>query len=227
MSCLAIIPARAGSKGIPGKNIRSLSGIPLIAHTIQVLQKANHITRVIVSTNGDDIAAIALEYGAEIIKRPTAIAGDLDSSESAVLHVLTELEKSEDLPSHICFAQCTSPLTAAEDFDKGVKMMESGDFDSIFSASSSHSFLWKTNETGQAVGINHDEKKPRLMRQEREAEYLESGAFYIFDTLKFQEEKNRFFGRIGICEIPSSRVFELDTEDDFKRAELLLKKDMS
>lgn len=222
MSCIVIIPARAGSKVIKNKNIQPINGLPLIAYNIRAAFKASKVERVIVSTDGDSIANIAKEHGAEIVKRPEAISGDTASSESALLHALDELEKEKPLPSYTCFAQCTSPLTMPEDFDNILAMIEGGKYDSVFAAARSHAFLWKIDQKGHARGINHDETKQRQMRQNQPPQYQEIGALYVFKTEEFRKHKNRFFGRIGIYEMPASRTLDIDDSKDMEKAAVLL-----
>ena len=91
----AIIPARGGSKGIPGKNLRPVAGAPLVAHAIRAARGAPSVDRVIVSTDADAIAAAARAAGAEVVRRPADISGDTASSESALLHALEFLAATE------------------------------------------------------------------------------------------------------------------------------------
>lgn len=219
MSCALIIPARAGSKGVPLKNIRNLAGIPLIAHVINAAQNSSCIDSVYVSTDGDDIAAVAKKFGAVPIMRPMEIAGDFAASEDAVLHVLNTLEVQRKLPEHTFFAQCTSPLTQSSDFEKAFSVMQAGGFDSVFAAKLFHGFIWGADEGGAMRGLNHDHTGRRLMRQEMPPQYQETGAFYLFRTEGFRKSRRRFFGKIGVCEIPEERSVDIDTLEDFAKAE--------
>ncbi len=215
MSCDLIIPARSGSKGVPLKNIKMLSGKPLIAHMIEAAQGCKNIDNIYVSTDGEEIARVAVEYGAIVIERPEEISGDVATSESAILHSLDILEEQGKLPENTCFGQCTSPLINSEDFYRAIQIMQSGKYDSIFSAKLFHGFIWNKDENGFMVGVNHDHTSRRLMRQEMQPQYQETGAFYIFNTQGFRINKNRFFGKIGICEIPEERSVDIDTLEDF------------
>src|SRR3954467_12096692 len=108
---LAIIPARGGSKGIPRKNVRPFLGKPLLAHTIEHARLAPSVTRVVVSTDDAEIAAIAGRHGAEVVTRPADISGDVAGSEAALRHVLDHLEAAERYePDLVVFLQATSPL---------------------------------------------------------------------------------------------------------------------
>lgn len=223
MSCALIIPARAGSKGVPQKNIRVLAGIPLIAHVIKAAQQASCIDKVYVSTDGDDIAFIAEQHGAEVIKRPIEIAGDMAASEDAVIHALDVLESQKTLPDFTFFAQCTAPLTRPQDFDCAKKIMDKANYDSVFAAKAFHGFIWREDEDGALYGVNHNHKDRRLMRQEMAAEYQETGAFYLFKTAGFREARRRFFGNIGVCELPQELALDIDTLEDFEHAETYLR----
>ena len=96
MKTLCIIPARGGSKGILRKNVREVAGKPLIAWSIEVALAAKAVDRTIVTTDDDEIAAVAQQYGAEVVRRPSELAGDAATSESALLHVLDVLKADED-----------------------------------------------------------------------------------------------------------------------------------
>jgi len=139
MKIIAIIPARGGSKGIPKKNIQLLAGKPLISYTIDTAWHSEKITRVIVSTDDHEIAAVSKQYGAEVVWRPANISGDTASSEAALLHVLEHLKTTEYYqPDLIIFLQCTSPLTTHEDIDGTIQTLLDEDADSAFTATPFH-----------------------------------------------------------------------------------------
>jgi len=214
---LAIIPARAGSVGLPRKNVLPLEGKPLIAHTITAAKAAKLITRIVVSTDGDEIADVARAYGAEVIRRPQELAGPLSKSEDALLHVLDTLSMENYVPDVVVFLQCTSPLTCSEDMDGTIAEIIDGGADSALAVTAFHYFLWRHDSKGGAVGINHDSAE-RLMRQQRVPEYLETGAVYAMRTDGFRKSHHRFFGRIAMHEIPAERVLEIDEPSDFEIA---------
>lgn len=104
MEILAIIPARGGSKGIPGKNIKPLAGKPLIAHTIEASLKSKYITKTVVSTEDSRIKTVALDFGAEVVDRPAELAQDETKTAPVLLQVLEELEKTGYKPYYGSFA---------------------------------------------------------------------------------------------------------------------------
>ena len=219
---IAIIPARGGSKGIPGKNIRPFSGKPLLAWTIEAAHAANSIDRVIVSTDDDAIEVVALAYGAEVVKRPLSLATDTASSESALLHVLqTIAKKGEAPPTHLAFLQCTSPLTTATDIDGTMQLVQEEGFDTAVTMTPFHYFIWEQDENGNMHGINHEATR-RLMRQEREPAYQEVGAVYAMRVDGFLQHEFRFFGRIGKYIVSPAYAVEIDNPDDWHTAEALM-----
>lgn len=222
LDILAVIPARGGSKGIPGKNIKELSGKPLVAYTIEATLQAKTVQRIVISTDDQEIAGIAIKYGAEVIERPADISGDVATSESALLHVLDSLRQREGYhPDLLVFLQCTSPLTLPEDIDGTVQALLNHDADTAFTAAPFHYFIWSQNFDGSMMGINHDVQK-RLMRQQRNDQFIESGAIYAMRVQGFLEHKHRFFGKTVMYELPKERCFEIDESIDLVIAEQLL-----
>ncbi len=227
MKALAIIPARGGSKTIPRKNVLPLAGKPLIAHTILAARHAQHIGRVIVSTDDAEIGAISTAYGAEVVWRPAAISGDTASSESALLHVLDQLHAQDDsVPAWTVFLQCTSPLTLPADIDATVQAVLDAEAETGLAVTPFHYFLWQATAAGDAVGINHD-KRVRLRRQDREPQYVETGAIYVMQTAGFRHAQHRFFGRTAMYVMPPERCLEIDEPVDFTLAEVLLHRQQS
>jgi YrbI family 3-deoxy-D-manno-octulosonate 8-phosphate phosphatase len=219
---LAVIPARAGSKGIPGKNLRVAGGKSLLAWSIAAARESKMGLRVIVSTDGDQIAQEARYCGAEIVLRPTEISGDTASSESALLHVLAELETKEKYrPDMLVFLQCTSPLTTAEDIDGTIEMLLKEGADSALAVVPFHYFLWRPRSDGGWEGVNHD-KNVRLRRQDRPPEFLESGAVYVMRVDGFLKAKHRFFGKTVAYTMPAERRWEIDEASDLAVVEELL-----
>jgi len=218
---IAIIPARGGSKGIPGKNLVPLDSKPLIVHTIEAALKAKTIQQVYVSTDDAEISKVASEAGAKVIQRPTELASDTATSESALLHALEWIKKNENYqPEYFTFMQCTSPLTLPADIDGTMQLLIDNQADSAFAACLFHHFLWESTEEGSR-GVNHHHSQ-RLRRQDKKPQYLEAGSVYSMKTEGFLEARHRFFGRIAMHEIPASRVFEIDEPQDLLIAETLM-----
>lgn len=220
MKIIAIIPARGGSKGVPRKNILPLGGKPLIAHSIAAAKESRYISEVVVSTDSEEIADISKEWGASVVMRPAELATDTSSSESALLHVLHR-RIDEGMPGVdvVVFLQCTSPFTTSEDIDGVVAKIVDDGADSALAVAPFHYFLWKNSPTGGVVGVNH-QKDFRLMRQQREPEYIETGSVYAMRAEMFLERKHRFFGKTDVYVVDPEHVLEIDDPHDFKLAEM-------
>ena len=223
MECLAVIPARGGSKGIPRKNILPLASKPLIAYNIEQARQARYVNRVVVSTDDAEIGAIAKQSGAQVVWRPAEISGDHASSELALLHTLESMQQNEGYrPDVLVFLQCTSPLTLAEDIDGTVQALLDQAADTALAVIPFHYFLWRSDPDGDSLGINHD-KRIRPLRQEREPQYLETGAVYVMRVPGFLAARHRFFGRTAMYVMPTERRLEIDDPVDYQVAEVLLR----
>ncbi|WP_307360301.1 acylneuraminate cytidylyltransferase [Microbacterium murale] len=206
---VAIIPARGGSKQVPGKNVTRIGGIPLIQRAVRAAAAAERVDLVVVSTDDDKIAELSVAAGARVIRRPAEISGDTASSESAVLHALDEVESGGVTVDVVVFIQATSPFIPSDRIDVAVDEVRSRQYDSMFSAHETYGFLWRRDDAGAAVAINHDAAgRPR--RQDREPHYLETGAFYVLEAEGFRHAGHRFFGRVGIVEVPEWSAVEID-----------------
>lgn len=218
----AIIPARSGSKGIPQKNIQPLAGKPLIAHSIEQARQAATVDRVLVSTDGAEIAAVARQYGAEVIQRPAEISGDTASSEAALLHALDHLRSTENVePELIVFLQCTSPIRRPKDIDRAVQRLRDEQADALLSVVASHRFLWRL-EDGAARSFNYDYRQ-RPRRQDRAPEYMESGSLYVCTPAVLRQHGNRLGGRIALFEMDYWTGFEIDSPEDLALCDWILR----
>lgn len=222
MTIIAIIPARGGSKGVPGKNIRSLAGLPLIAHSIQDCTESQRVDRVYVSTDDPDIAEVSVQYGAEIIHRPVDLAGDTASSESALIHAVNEIEQAGVMPELIVFLQCTSPLRSGTDIDRAISQLRDENSDSLLSVSPNHRFIWERVDGG-ATSINYDYRN-RKRRQDMNPQYMENGSIYVFKPWVLKELNNRLGGKISLYEMSEEQSWEIDSCADFEYIEFLLSK---
>lgn len=210
---LVIIPARGGSKGLAKKNVQRVGGRPLIVRTVECACSATRVSRVVVSTDDDEIAALAQHAGAEIVRRPAELSGDAASSEDALLHVLEVLRETERYqPDVVVFMQCTSPLTAAADVDGTIALLSAQPADCAFTVTPSHATLWR-EETGGWTSVNRDAVN-RPPRQHRAPEYQETGAVYAMNTTGFLAARSRFFGRVAAYVTPRARAIEIDDHLD-------------
>ncbi|WP_346910300.1 acylneuraminate cytidylyltransferase [uncultured Roseibium sp.] len=222
MRVIAVIPARGGSKGLPGKNIRPLGGVPLVARTVDAALHAASVERVFVSSDDAEILKVARAAGAHAIVRPAEISGATASSESALLHAL-EYIKAEPagLPDVLVFLQCTSPFTTSVDIDLVVDTMLQKEAESAFSAVEDHGFIWQEDGSGFAKGVTHDHTKPRQRRQDMAPRYRENGAIYAMRVDPFLAEQTRFCGRTVLVPVTAPTI-EIDTPEDWEMAEAFL-----
>jgi YrbI family 3-deoxy-D-manno-octulosonate 8-phosphate phosphatase len=217
MKCVAIIPARGASKGLLLKNLRKIAGHRLIARSVIAAKNCELISDVYVSTDCPELAYVARQAGAIVVLRPEALATDESSSEDAIHHVLTEIGKSGVTPDAVAFLQCTSPFTTSGEVGATLEPLISGLADSTFLATRSHGFIWRNAADGSAQGVNHDQGKPRVRRQDLAPEYRETGAVYGFLAGAFLEKRNRFIGRIMAVQ-GHSLPFDIDTFEDLLEA---------
>ncbi len=209
----AVIPARGGSKGIPRKNLALVDGKPLVVRAIEALLSSSGALHPIVTTDDREIAETSRLAGARIIDRPANLAGDLATSESALLHVLNAVSASDN--DIALFVQCTSPFIDPRDLDALVAAVEGG-ADSAFLAVPFHRFVWRDDGHGNVRGANHDERV-RQRRQDRPDEWLETGAAYAMRVGGLRKSGHRFFG--SIVAVPSvSPELEIDVPSDLEAA---------
>ncbi len=215
---VAIVPARGGSKGLPGKNIRSFAGKPLIAHTIEHALEADSVDAIYVSTDDAGIAKIARDAGATVIDRPAELAGDTATTESAVEHALGVIEPAPDI---IVLLQATSPLRPNGAVAGAIEKLKAGGFDSLLSISPSHRFFWRV-EGDRAVAEYDFANRPR--RQDitpEDARFVENGSLYVFTREHFEDSGNRLGGKIGYVVFPEEYAGEIDSAADFAALEAL------
>ncbi len=215
MNVLGIIPARGGSKGLPRKNLKLLAGKPLIAWSIEAALESDSVNRLVVSTDDDEIAYVAEQFGAEVIRRPSELAGDKASSEPALLHTLDLLMEGEEYePELVVFLQATSPCRSANDIESALSLLVQGGYDSVFSACAEHfTGRWRLDVDGCAHPLNFDPaNRPR--RQDYPFEYLENGSIYVFKPRILRETGSRMGGRVGIYTMPVERSFQIDSAED-------------
>ncbi|MGA5009313.1 cytidylyltransferase domain-containing protein [Streptomyces koyangensis] len=221
---LAVIPARGGSKGVPGKNLAEVGGVPLVARAVHACRTARLVSEVLVSTDDPAIAEAARAAGATTVERPAPLSGDTATSEAAVLHALdTDEARHGRLADVVLLVQCTSPFLTADDVD-GVTAAVLEGADTAVTAAPFHGFLWRDLATGATPssghGVNHDAAhRPR--RQDRPEDLLETGAAYAMRGDGFRAVRHRFFGRTALVRTDPSRVLEVDDPHDLARARAL------
>ncbi len=217
-----IIPARAGSKGILRKNIMDFCGKPLLAWSILQAKESLEVSNVYVSTDGDDIADVAMKFGAQVIRRPAEIATDTATSEAALKHAVHEIEKNESFDSAV-FLQATSPLRRKNDISEAIRLYWEKGYDSLFSMTVLEDYcLWK-KDNNELQSFSYDYKN-RGRRQERKPLYLENGSIYVFSKEVLETYDNRLGGEIGMYPMPFHCSYEIDSIEDIPICEFFMKK---
>lgn len=231
MKYLYLIPARGGSKGIPGKNIKPLGGIPLIGHTIRgALAVCSDPEDVIVSTDSEEIAAIAAQFGANIpFLRPAEFAGDSSSSRSVIINALEMMKdlKGKDYDT-VVLLQPTSPLRTPDDIIATVEAFERSRLQhpddpammAVTVTEARTNPYYSAFET-DADGFLHISKGDgHFTRRQDAPEVWEfNGAVYVIDAQEIRNSEISHMKRIIPVEMPSERSLDLDTIQDWARAE--------
>ncbi len=216
-SFLAIIPARGGSKRLPGKNIRPLAGRPLLAYSILTARACSYISRVIVSSDDPKILVTTAQWNGDPVRRPPALSNDHASTLSAMQHVLQVVRDSGDDPSHIALFQCTCPLRRVIDVEKAIhRYLESG-ADSALSVTEIHLKAGKLNSDGWYV----PQYQVGVRKQDLEPLYQENGALYL--TRSDLVDQGTLLGpRTLILNLPpEAGIASIDYEFDFQLTEAL------
>ncbi|MGA1844061.1 MAG: N-acetylneuraminate synthase family protein [bacterium] len=218
---VALIPARGGSKGIPRKNLMPFNGRPLVSYVITEALKCAKIHRVIVSTDDEEIAGVARDYGAEVpFLRPKEISGDHASSLPAFQHAIHYIEEEEGYrPDIVVILYPTSPLLESSVIDRTLEKMATGRFDSVIAVSEDLKHYWR--ETGDGFMEPFYPTGERVVRQLQVPLLKETGAVYVA-TRDVIMERNAFFGdRVGFVDMEEHRNVDIDTPFDFTIAEFI------
>lgn len=226
-SILALIPARAGSKRLPGKNIKLLAGKPLIAWSIEEAKKSKYIDRIVVSTDDQKIAEISRKHGAEIpFLRPEHLARDESKGIDVVLHVIEWMEKTNQPYDLIMLLQPTTPLRKLEDIEQAIKLLFSKNAQAIISVCQAQHHPYWAN-TLPKDGCMKDFIKNDVRDKNRQSLskfYRLNGVIYLAYCNYIKAGKSFFGNKTYAYVMPAEKSVDIDTELDFKFAEFLLKR---
>lgn len=224
---IAVIPARGGSKRLPGKNLMLISGKPLIAWTIEAALECQMFDKVIVSTDSEEIAEKALSYGAEVpFLRPPELAGDLTTTIEVLIHLVENLDNNNPLPyTHLTLLQPTSPLRNASNIKDAITFLEEKKADAVISiCKTEHSPLWSNT-----LPADHNLKDfiPQNIQKtpsQNLPEYFRlNGALYICDIRRMLEEKTLYLSSNCFGYVMSRKnSIDIDDQIDFDLAEIYL-----
>jgi CMP-N,N'-diacetyllegionaminic acid synthase len=222
---IAIIPARGGSKGLPGKNIKLLNGKPMIAYTIEAALASSNISDVIVSTNDQEIYDISLQHGAkDTFLRPDILAQDSSQAIDNYIYTLKRLETEYgyDIENFIAL-QPTSPLRSVIDIDNAIALFKKNNADSVISyCQELHPITWHKyiEDNGRLTNIFPESLDNR---QAHRPSYFPNGAIYIF-THALIKQKKYYSDETYPYLMPRSRSVDIDNVEDFQYAQFLMEK---
>lgn len=228
MKVLGLIPARGGSKGVPRKNIRELCGKPLIQYTIDAALAAEKLDEVMVSTEDEEIAAIAKNLGAAVpFLRPEELASDDSPTIDAVVHVLHSYQKLGKFFDAVCLLQPTNPLRTSLLIDSCIEKFEITKADSLLSVRSvPHEFnphwIYEVSESNfLKLATGETEIIPR--RQQLPPAYYRDGSIYITKASVILEQHSLYGAKISYFNVDHLDHVNIDTEQDWKKAEKNIK----
>jgi len=225
---LALTLARGGSKSVPRKNIRKITGVPLIAYTIAEALRSQLITRYVVSTDDEEIRQVAIEYGANApFLRPSEYSTDTASSVSAMQHAVAWIEKDEAVKyDYVIELMCTNPMKTAEDIDACIQKLIDTGADSVIAVhqlEDHHPIRIKKIVDDKIVDFCLPEI-PEMRRQDLKPDaYIRSGSIYALKRDHLMLDGRRFGSKNSRPYIlPPERAVNVDTEIDFLIAERLM-----
>lgn len=221
---VAIIPARGGSKTVPSKNLKELAGVPLVVWPIKTAQAVEQIDRVIVSTDDDNIARVAIDAGAEVYRRPDALARDDSLVIDAIRDLIARLGAEGETADVMVLLEPTSPLRDPADVLACLRLLADSDLDSVatFTAASLNpQRAWKIDGTEPVPFI--DGANPWLPRQRLPEAYELNGSVYVFRVDELPGDSvGLLFGKTGAIVMSEERSIDIDTSLDFLVAEAML-----
>lgn len=231
---LGVITARGGSKGIPGKNIRPMLGKPLIAYTIEAAIESGALDKIILSTDSEEIAQVARQYGCEVpFMRPAELAEDKTPHLPVTQHAVQWMQENENYtPDYVMILQPTAPLREAADITAAVELLLQKNVDSVVSVcavSEHYNPHWQMNVDEQgnmSIFTGEDFAHIVTRRQELPKTYMRNGSVYVFKTgLLFDTKNPSFYGNTVAAHIMDERKsINIDTLADWEIVERELKK---
>jgi CMP-N-acetylneuraminic acid synthetase len=226
MKILGLIPARGGSKGVPGKNIKSLQGKPLIAYTITPALETGLFQKVLVSTDDEGIAKVARSLGAEVQIRPAHLATDTSPTIDTVVHILESYQKAGESFDAVCLLQPTNPLRTADILKKSLEKFLNSKADSLVSVRQvPHEYnphwTFEASKEG-TLSIATGEKDIISRRQELPIAYHRDGAIYLVKSEVVLHQKSLYGESISFIDMSDEPHVNIDTLSDWEEAEQML-----
>lgn len=222
---VAIIPARGGSKRIPRKNIKSFCGRPMIAWSIEAAQQSGCFDQIIVSTDDAEIAEVARQFGAAVpFIRPMALSDDHTGTIPVIRHAIDWLNSQEQAVEYACCLYATAPFVSVEDIRRGLEVIQGNDCDYAFSVTS-YAFpiqrAIRISEQGRIDMFNPEHFNTRS--QDLEEAFHDAGQFYWGRADAWLQGRTIFSPSSVPILLPRHRVQDIDTSEDWTRAEWMFK----
>ena len=221
---LAVIPARGGSKRIPRKNIKEFHGQPMIAWSIQAALNSGCIDEVWVSTDDEEIAAIAQNYGAKIpFIRPANLSDDFATTADVMQHAVQAYQTQyHQLPDYVCCLYATAPFVQQQDLLKGFDLIQTKSLDYVFSATSYPFPIQRAIKLDKDGAVNMFSPEHFNTRsQDLEEAWHDAGQFYWGRSEAWLSKARIFSPQSSTVALPRFRVQDIDTSEDWQRAELM------
>lgn len=220
---IAVIPARGGSKRIPRKNIRAFAGKPMIAHSIECARQSGLFDRVIVSTDDDEISRVAQRYGAEVpFLRPKELSDDHTGTTEVVAHSVNWLQDQGAKLSAVCCIYATAPFMRQGDLRQGLAVLEAGNWQYVFSSTTFAFPIFRSFQANAAGELEMFFPEYFQSRSQDLPEALHDAGQFYWGLPQAWLDRTRIFGKGStVVMIPRWRVQDIDTEEDWVRAELM------
>ena len=222
MKRLAVIPARGGSKRIPRKNLREFAGRPIIAHSIHAARDSGLFDVVLVSTDDEEIAAVARSAGALVpFLRPADLALDTTPTEPVVRHAIAAARAADAAPDAVMLLQATSPMRLPGTLSRAVAQLEATGVDSLVGVVPQAPFIWVegTADAGPTAAYDVTARPRRQDLTPATLRYRETGSVYLTRTWVYDELDNRIGGRVGLFVMDELEGIDVDTELDLEVAD--------
>jgi pseudaminic acid cytidylyltransferase len=225
MTRVAVIPARGGSKRIPGKNIRPFCGKPMIAWAIAAARASGCMDRILVSTDSPEVARIAMDCGAEVpFMRPAELSDDHTGTVPVIAHAVQWLQESGVQPASVCCIYATAPFLQAGDLREGLARLESTGCDYAFSVTSYPFPIQRAIRISPAGRVQMFQPQHLQTRsQDLEPAYHDAAQFYWGRAQAWREARPIFAAGSVPVLLPRQRVQDIDTPEDWERAELMFR----
>ena len=222
---LAVIPARGGSKRIPRKNIRKFAGKPIIAWSIEAARASGCFDRILVSTDDEEIAAVAREHGAEApFTRPAELADDHVGTVPVIAHAVRWQEEQGDAVTAACCIYATAPFCRAENLREGLRLLEQGGADYVFPVAGYGFPIQRAVRLDAEGRVGMFQPEHGATRsQDLEPAYHDAGQWYWGTRDAWLEGRPIFAPDSRAVVLPASRVQDIDTPEDWARAELMFR----